>query len=149
MKKLIALAAVFATAFCASANAQEFISVDQVKADGKYVDAFTVQGEYNVPDKKCTYQVIARGADKFDIVGYPEALPGEGWDRSKKRVYFTGELKDGKLAITAQRENVPGKEDVVYDENQKKREGNDCLFRRRQTRSRSWREEIRRPKGRT
>ncbi len=128
MKKLIALAAVFVAAFCASANAQEFISVDQVKADGKYVDALAVQGEYNVPGKKCTYQVIARGADKFDIVGYPEALPGEGWDRSKKRVYFTGELKDGKLAITAQRENVPGKEDVVYDENQKKEKAMTAYF---------------------
>ncbi len=123
MKKFLSLFAVVAAAFCASANAQEFTNVEQIKADGKYVDAFAVQGEY-VSDFKggTAFQVIARGADKFEVVGYQNGLPGDGWDRSMARFYGEGELVDGKLVVTGVKMNIPRKgdeADVIFNDAQK------------------------------
>ncbi len=122
MKKFFGLAALMTAAFCASANAQEFISVDQVEKDGKYVDAFNIQGEYLWPAKGRAFQVIARGADKFDVVGYQDGLPGNGWDRSKARFFASAEIKDGKLVLAPQRMNIPRKgedADLIFNEQQK------------------------------
>lgn len=123
MKKFLSLFAIAAAVFCTSANAQEFTSVEQVKADGTYVDAFAVQGEYLTNFKGTTgFQVIARGADKFEVVGYPGGLPGDGWDRSKARFYGEGVLEDGKLVVTGVKMHIPRKgdqADVIFNDEQK------------------------------
>ena len=122
MKKLTGLIAVLAAAFCASAMAQEFTSVEAIEKDGTYVDAFNIQGEYLWPAKNRAFQVIARGADKFDVVGYQDGLPGNGWDRSKARFFASAELKDGKLVLAPQKMNIPRKgaeADLIFNEEQK------------------------------
>ena len=111
------------TALCASSLfAQEFTSVEQIEKDGKYIDAFAIQGEYFVPDTKQAFQVIARGADTFAIVGYQDGLPGDGWDRSKARFFGDGKIEDGKLVVYPQKMHVPRKGDeawIIFDDEQK------------------------------
>ncbi len=125
MNKFFSTLALLAASVC-SANlfAQEFTSVADIEADGKYVDAFKVQGEYLLatPEKTMGFQVIARGEKDFAVVGYQDGLPGAGWDRSKARFFGTGELKDGKLVITGEKMNIPRKgdeADVVFNDEQK------------------------------
>ncbi|MCF0233805.1 MAG: DUF1080 domain-containing protein [Thermoguttaceae bacterium] len=121
MKKLLSLLAVAALG-CGAVCAQEFTSVEQVAKDGTYVDAFNIQGEYLQPSKNRGFQVIARGADKFDVVGYQDGLPGNGWDRSKARFFGTGELVDGKLVVTGQKMDIPRYEEdreIVFTDEQK------------------------------
>ncbi len=59
MKKLTGLIVVLAAAFCASAMAQEFTSVEAIEKDGTYVDAFNIQGEYLWPAKNRAFQSLA------------------------------------------------------------------------------------------
>lgn len=79
-------------------------------ADGKaaFTDAkdagpdFVVQGEYAGVDTeghKWGCQVIALGDGKFDVVGYPGGLPGDGWKRGDEMKKGKGELKDGVTTI--------------------------------------------------
>ena len=124
MKKF-SFVALLAAAFCASsALAQEFTSVEEIEKDGTYANAYFIQGEYLWPAKNRAFQVIARGADKFDVVGYQDGLPGNGWDRSKARFFGTGEFVDGKLVVTGQKMNIPryGEDaDVIFNDEQKAR----------------------------
>lgn len=124
MKKFFSLLAIVATAFCASATAQEFTNVEQIQKDGTYVDAFNIQGEYLCDSFQggVGFQVIARGADKFDVVGYPGGLPGNGWDRSMARFYGEGVIKSGELVVTGIKMNIPRKgdqADVIFTDEQK------------------------------
>ena len=123
MKKFFGFAAVLVAALCASSLfAQEFTSVDDVKADGKYFDAFQVQGEYIQPETGRGFQVIARGEKEFAVVGYQDGLPGEGWDRSKARFFGNGVIEDGKLVITGEKMNIPRKGDeanIIFTDEQK------------------------------
>lgn len=125
MKRLSFLSALCAVLFCVTANAQEFTSVAQVEKDGTYVDAFNLQGEYLWDARGgCGVQIIARGADKFDFVGYEKGLPGEGWDRSKARFFGQGELADGKLVVTGVKMNIPNRgdqADIIFNDEQKAR----------------------------
>ena len=123
MKKFFGFAAVLVAALCASSLfAQEFTSVDDVKADGKYFDAFQVQGEYIQPETGRGFQVIARGEKEFAVVGYQDGFPGEGWDRSKARFFGNGVIEDGKLVITGEKMNIPRKGDeanIIFTDEQK------------------------------
>ena len=125
MKKFFSFAALAVAALCsAPLFGQEFTSVDDVKADGKYVDAFQIQGEYVDETNHRGYQVIARGEKDFVVVGYQDGLPGDGWDRSKARFFGKGEFKDGQLVVTGEKMNIPRKgdeADVIFNDAQKAR----------------------------
>ena len=125
MKKFFGFAALAVAALCsAPLFGQEFTSVDDVKADGKYVDAFQIQGEYVDETNHRGYQVIARGEKDFVVMGYQDGLPGDGWDRSKARFFGKGEFKDGQLVVTGEKMNIPRKgEDanVIFNDAQKAR----------------------------
>jgi len=106
------------------ASAQEFTSLKQVAEfeNGKYIDAYNIQGAYYEEAKNRGYHVIARGADKFDVVGYQDGLPGAGWVRSKARFFGTGELVDGKLVVTGQKMDIPRYEEdreIIFTDEQK------------------------------
>lgn len=79
---------------------------------------FSVQGEYvgEVDDDgdrlKVAAQVIARGDGNFRIVGYVGGLPGDGWDRSSKRV-GEGKISDGTLNAFLQEVKVSVKDGVM------------------------------------
>ena len=125
MKKFFGFAALAVAALCSTPLfGQEFTSVDDVKADGKYVDAFQIQGEYVDETNHRGYQVIARGEKDFVVVGYQDGLPGDGWDRSKARFFGKGEFKDGQLVVTGEKMNIPRKgdeADVIFNDAQKAR----------------------------
>ncbi|MBR0225755.1 MAG: DUF1080 domain-containing protein [Thermoguttaceae bacterium] len=125
MKKFFGFAAVLVAAMCsAPLFGQEFTSVDDVKADGKYVDAFQIQGEYVDETNHRGYQVIARGEKDFVVIEYQDGLPGDGWDRSKARFFGKGEFKDGQLVVTGEKMNIPrkgDKADVPFNDEQKAR----------------------------
>ncbi len=80
---LIPLALVTAAAQGLAANP---VVTDRKQAD----DDFAVQGEYagSVPyegqDLTVGVQAIARGAGLFDVVAYPDGLPGAGWDGGER-----------------------------------------------------------------
>ncbi|MDD3590794.1 MAG: DUF1080 domain-containing protein [Thermoguttaceae bacterium] len=122
MRKLIGLLAVLAVAFCACSSAQEFTSVAAIEKDGTYLNAFNIQGEYLWPEKNFGFQVVARGADKFDVVGYQDGLPGNGWTRDKARFFASAEIKGDKLVLAPQKMDIPryGEDrDVVFNDEQK------------------------------
>ncbi|MGI6400727.1 MAG: 3-keto-disaccharide hydrolase [Thermoguttaceae bacterium] len=123
MKKLFTIAVVAVATFCsASLFAQEFTNVKQIEKDGKFVDAFAIQGEYLQPATGRAYQVIARGEKNFEVVGYPDGLPGDGWDRSKARFFGKGEIQDDKLVVTGERMHIPSRGDeanIVFTDEQK------------------------------
>jgi 3-keto-disaccharide hydrolase len=58
---------------------------------------FAFQGEYlgSLGEHKWGVQVVALGDGKFDIVGYRDGLPGDGWKRGDETRRGTGELQDG------------------------------------------------------
>lgn len=62
---------------------------------------FAVQGEYlgDSGGHKWGVQVVALGEGKFDIVGYRDGLPGEGWQRGEETKRGTGEWKDSVVQV--------------------------------------------------
>jgi len=76
-------------------------------AEPKTDEDFAFQGEYvgdaPKPDGskvKFGIQVIALGKGKFEAVGYPGGLPGDGWIKEAGTKKATGELKDGVVTLT-------------------------------------------------
>lgn len=92
--------------WCLIAVSLAVLGADAKPADGVYddpehVDAdFAYQGEYvgelgrDSEKMKWGIQVIALGKGKFQAVGYPGGLPGDGGN-AKQKVTSEGELKDG------------------------------------------------------
>jgi len=67
---------------------------------------FLIQGEYvgtletAEGSAKWGAQVIALGDGKFDVVGYPGGLPGDGWNQAGK-VTTSGQSEDGVVVVAA------------------------------------------------
>lgn len=76
---------------------------------------FALQGEYagEVKGEKRGVQVIALGAGKFRAVGYEGGLPGDGWDKSKKKWEAEGTLNNGAVTFTHEMGNGLLKEGVL------------------------------------
>jgi len=89
-------------------------------ADPAKVDKdFAIQGEYvgeyaEDPDEKTKVgaQIIALGDGKFQVVGYPGGLPGDGWD-NEVRERIDGEAKDGAAVFVGQTLTGTVKEGVM------------------------------------
>ncbi|MGL6194876.1 MAG: 3-keto-disaccharide hydrolase, partial [Thermoguttaceae bacterium] len=122
MKKLTKLLTLSILLF-ASANlvfaAEEYTSRRDLMQDEALRTDFNIQGEYvgKAGDSKLGLQLISDGNGKFRFTGYPDGLPGDGWDRSKFRMIGTAEYKDGKLTWKATAVKKPdGSETDVPDE---------------------------------
>lgn len=129
MKKMMTLCATLAVmigSVCFPAAAQEYTSVESVQYSGFNFD-YDIQGEYEVPDTNQFFQIVANGYMEFLMIGYPEGLPGAGWDRSMARFFGIGEVIGSDLVVTGEKMDIPrleaeGKDRVVvFDEDQKKR----------------------------
>jgi len=109
---LILLLFVLAPAIACAAKGKAFTDPDEAGPD------FEVQGEYvgkkkgSGGEKRWGVQVIARGAGKFEAVGYPGGLPGDGWNgKTKKRA--KGETKDGVTALKGEGHTLTIKDGVA------------------------------------
>ena len=77
-----------------SAPSKKGTYIDPANVDADYA----IQGEYRgeVEGGDAGGQIIALGDGKFDVVGYPGGLPGDGCDGNKEtRIRGKGETKDG------------------------------------------------------
>lgn len=90
----IALAAVSANAADQIVEPAEAAKDADFQAQGEYV------GEIKHDDgsHKFGIQVIAQGDGKFNAVGYPGGLPGDGWN-GKDKMPGSGETKDGVVTL--------------------------------------------------
>ena len=72
--------------------AVEYTSEAAVQANADDWADYQAQGEYlfQKGDMRFAVQVIARGAGKFELVGYPGGFPGEGWIAKKVKVFYSG-----------------------------------------------------------
>jgi hypothetical protein len=66
---------------------------------------YEIQGEYvgrvqtEDRDEKWGVQIIALGNGKFELVGYVDGLPGDGWKRGDEVRKYNGALADGNKAV--------------------------------------------------
>ena len=100
-RSLLATCFIMVTAFLSPAMSQP------PALDSKQADAdFPFQGEYlgtlevDGSSLKIGVQVVAQGGGRFRAVGYPEGLPGDGWNGQDKHE-ADGELKDGAVVFKA------------------------------------------------
>jgi hypothetical protein len=66
-------------------------------------DDFAIQGEYagELGDNAAGIQVLALGGGKFEAVGYPGGLPGDGWNENRDKVKrVTAERSPGATTVT-------------------------------------------------
>lgn len=100
MKYLTSVIALVAMASLVNANDDK--KTDTYTNPDKAGKDYKIQGEYvaEQEDRKFGLQVIALGDGKFDFVGYPGGLPGDGWSRGMDTIKGKGELKDGKCILT-------------------------------------------------
>lgn len=88
---------------------------DPAKADAD----FKIQGEYAgeivTPEETIRggAQIIALGDGKFHGVFYVGGLPGDGWDKSKKKYEADGQLADGVVKFAIEDANVEIKDGAL------------------------------------
>lgn len=89
-----------------------YLSAKKADADFKFQGEYS--GELGGGDDKQKWgiQVIARGNGKFEAVGYPGGLPGDGWDGETK-VKAKGERKGDTLIITSDQGTATIKDGVA------------------------------------
>jgi hypothetical protein len=66
-------------------------------------DDFPIQGEYRGEHdgRSAGVQVMALGGGKFEAVGYPGGLPGDGWDGEREKIRrVTAERSSGAATVT-------------------------------------------------
>ena len=80
----------------------EYTSISQVNAAGLGED-YKIQGEYIDEENHRGFQVIALGDMKFRVIGYQNALPGDGWDRSMARFFGNAEFDGFQVIITGEK----------------------------------------------
>ncbi len=106
----IALSSFFSVSALLAAPGKGGTYIDLANVDADYA----IQGEYSgtVDGEKAGGQIIALGDGKFEAVGYPGGLPGDGWDGDKaNRIKGKGETKDGATILTM----ADGSEGVIKD----------------------------------
>ena len=94
--------------FAAPSKGGTYIDPANVDAD------YAVQGEYSgtIDGGKAGGHLIALGDGKFDVVGYPGGLPGDGWNGDKStRIKGKGETKDGVTTVHM----VDGSKGIIKD----------------------------------
>lgn len=128
MKKFLTIAAAILSLGITSAlYAQEITSLAAVEYSGFNLD-YMIQGEYQDAAAGRFYQIVADGYMTFRVVGYPDGLPGAGWDRSMARFFGIGEVQGDQLIITGTKMDIPRYEgvegksrEIVFDEEMQKR----------------------------
>lgn len=123
----LAAAAVLLFGLACAVNAQEITSLEAVEYSGFGFD-YMIQGEYQDIESNRYYQIIADGNMQFRVVGYPDGLPGMGWDRSMARFFGHGGVQGEQLVITGEKMDIPRYEgvegktrEIVFDEDMQKR----------------------------
>lgn len=107
-KLLFLLFFVSALSLMAKPNGKVWTTYESAKAEDP---DFLIQGEYGSGKDGLGVQVVALGSGKFDAYFLEGGLPGDGWDKSKKRVKVNGttnfegsgikaEIKDGAISLT-------------------------------------------------
>ncbi len=128
MKKLtLALCALIVFGLTAAKANEEFTSLRDVLNSPFALD-YVIQGEYKDTVQNRYYQIIADGNLNFRVTGYPDGLPGAGWDRSMARFFGHGVIEDGVLVITGDKMDIPKYEgvegktrEIIFDEDQQNR----------------------------
>jgi len=89
MLKKVLIVLVFAASFSLAAKpkGKVWVTVESAKAENA---DFMIQGEYGSSKDGLGVQVVALGNGKFDAYFLEGGLPGDGWDKSKKRVKVNG-----------------------------------------------------------
>jgi len=116
--------------FASIAQAKGPKYTDPAKADADFAFQGEYRGEIDIEGIKIKIgvQVIALGEGKFSSVSYVGGLPGDGWDGKEKRAmsgelkdgvvvfdddHAHGEIKGGKMHVTAKQGNASGILDKV------------------------------------
>ena len=89
MFKRVLLILLFASSFSLSAKPKGKVWTTYESAKAEDPD-FLIQGEYGSAKDGIGVQVVALGDGKFDAYFLEGGLPGDGWDKSKKRVKVNG-----------------------------------------------------------
>lgn len=107
-KLLILLLFTVSFSLTAKPKGKVWTTVESAKAEDP---DFLIQGEYGSGKDGLGVQVVALGSGKFDAYFLEGGLPGDGWDKSKKRVKVNGttnfdgsgikaEIKDGTISLS-------------------------------------------------
>lgn len=103
---LCCLTLLSASALAADSKGKTFTNAKQAGPD------FAIQGEYAgtvvFGDTKDAIgaQVIALGDGKFDAVFYKGGLPGKGWNRGEPSEKLSGQLKDGVVTFSKDKDKI-------------------------------------------
>ena len=89
-----------------------YLSAKKADADFKFQGEYSGELGGDNDKQKWGIQVIALGNGKFEAVGYPGGLPGDGWDGETK-VKAKGQLKAGTLTITSDQGTAKIKDGVA------------------------------------